>query len=95
MYPVRFTRTQNTMYGHSNITVSPKTASHLLHEAQDQQVLPEYDCNTPQEPLLATVKQQKLAWFGHVIRHDFLCNTVLHGKLKELSSNIFPIVTPF
>ncbi|GFS27874.1 hypothetical protein ElyMa_005312900 [Elysia marginata] len=24
----------------------------------------------PQEPLLATVKRRKLAWFGHVTRHD-------------------------
>ena len=26
----------------------------------------------PQEPLLATVKRQKLAWFGHVTCHDSL-----------------------
>ena len=26
----------------------------------------------PQEPLLATDKRRKLAWFGHVTRHDSL-----------------------
>ena len=26
----------------------------------------------PQEPILATVKRRKLAWFGHVTRHDSL-----------------------
>ena len=32
-----------------------------------------------QEPLLATVARQKLAWFGHVTRHDSLCKTILGG----------------
>ena len=27
----------------------------------------------PQEHLLATVKRWKLAWFGHVTRHDSVC----------------------
>ena len=27
---------------------------------------------SPQEPLLATVKRHKLAWFRHVTRHDNL-----------------------
>ena len=36
----------------------------------------------PQEPLLATVKRQKLAWFGHVTRHDSLSKTILQGTLE-------------
>ena len=31
----------------------------------------------PQEPLLATVKRQKLGWFRHVTRHDSLSKTIL------------------
>ena len=33
----------------------------------------------PQQPLLATVKRRKLAWFGHVTRHDSLSKTILQG----------------
>ena len=33
----------------------------------------------PQERLLAMVKRRKLAWFGHVTRHDSLSKTILHG----------------
>ncbi|KAH3852769.1 hypothetical protein DPMN_095287 [Dreissena polymorpha] len=39
----------------------------------------------PQEPLLATVKRRKLAWFGHVTRHDFLRKTV--GQVKRVNIN--------
>ena len=35
----------------------------------------------PQEPLPATVKKWKLAWFGHVTRQDSLSKTILHGTL--------------
>ena len=35
----------------------------------------------PQEPLPATVKRRKLAWFGHVTRHDSLFKTILQGTL--------------
>ena len=35
----------------------------------------------PQEPLLATVKRQKLACFGHVTRHDSLSKTIPSGHL--------------
>ena len=35
-----------------------------------------------QEPLLATVKRRKLAWFGHVTRHDSLSKTILQGTLE-------------
>jgi hypothetical protein len=36
----------------------------------------------PQEPLLATVKRRKLAWFGHVTHHNTLSKTILQGTLK-------------
>ena len=36
----------------------------------------------PKEPLLATVKRLKLAWFGHVTRHDGLSKTILRGTLE-------------
>ena len=36
----------------------------------------------PQEPLLVTVKRRKLAWFGHVTRHDSLFKTILQGILE-------------
>ena len=36
----------------------------------------------PQEPLQATVKGWKLAWFGHVTRHDRLSKTILQGTLE-------------
>ena len=35
----------------------------------------------PQEPLLATVMKQKLAWFGPVTRHIGLSKTILQGTL--------------
>ena len=37
----------------------------------------------PQELLLATVKRQKLAWFGHVTRHDNLSKIILQGILED------------
>lgn len=36
----------------------------------------------PQEPLLATVKRRKLAWFGHVTRHNTLSKNILQGTLE-------------
>ena len=36
----------------------------------------------PQEPLLATVRRLKPAWFGHVTRHDSLSKTILQGTLE-------------
>ena len=36
----------------------------------------------PQEPLLAAVKRRKLAWFGHVTRHNSLSKTILQGALE-------------
>ena len=35
-----------------------------------------------QEPLLATVKKQKLACFGHVTRHDSLSKTILQSTME-------------
>ena len=37
----------------------------------------------PQEPVLATVKRRKPAWFGHVMRHDSLSETTLQGSSKD------------
>ena len=37
----------------------------------------------PQEPLLATVKKRKLAWFGHVTCHHSLSKTILQGTLES------------
>ena len=36
----------------------------------------------PQEPVLTTVKRQKLAGFRHVTHHDILSKTILQGTLK-------------
>ncbi|XP_076438559.1 uncharacterized protein LOC143277565 [Babylonia areolata] len=36
----------------------------------------------PQEPLLATVKRWKMAWFGPVIRHNTLSKTILQGTVE-------------
>ena len=36
----------------------------------------------PQEPLLATVKRRKLAWFGHITRHESLSKTIMQGTVE-------------
>ena len=36
----------------------------------------------PQEPLLPTVKREKLAWFGNVTFHDSLPRIILQGTLE-------------
>ena len=36
----------------------------------------------PQEPVLVTVKRWKLAWFGHVTRHNSLAKTILQSTLE-------------
>ncbi|XP_076468832.1 uncharacterized protein LOC143299483 [Babylonia areolata] len=36
----------------------------------------------PQEPLLVTIKRRKMAWFGHVIRHNTLSKTILQGTVE-------------
>ena len=35
-----------------------------------------------QEPLLTVMKRRKLAWFGHVNRHDSLAKTILQGTVE-------------
>ena len=56
--------------------------SHLEHEANDW-VRNEINFLVgPQEPLLATVKRRKLAWFGYVSRHDSLSKTIPQGTLE-------------
>ena len=37
-----------------------------------------------QEPLLATVKRRKLAWYGHTVCHDCLSKTILQGTLERI-----------
>ena len=37
----------------------------------------------PHERLLATVWRRKLAWLGHVTRHDSLSETIGQGTLKD------------
>ena len=37
----------------------------------------------PQEPLVATVKRRKFAWFEHVTRHTSLSKTIPQGTLKD------------
>ena len=34
------------------------------------------------EPLPATIKRRKLAWFGHVTHHDRLSKTILQGTME-------------
>ena len=36
----------------------------------------------PQENLVGIVKRRKLAWFGHITRHDSLAKTVMQGTLE-------------
>ena len=36
-----------------------------------------------QKPFQATVVRQKLAWFGHVTRHDSLSKSTLQGTLED------------
>ena len=53
------------------------TSSYLLLGAQNQRLGADQDQLVgPQEPLLATVKRWKLAWFGHITRHDSLSKTI-------------------
>ena len=53
--------------------------SYLEHKTNDWVWSKINFCVGPQEPLLATVKRRKLAWFGHVTRHDSLSKTILLG----------------
>ena len=65
--------------------VLEETSSHLLLGAQGQRLGAEQDrlpCGGPQEPLLATVKRRKRAWFGHATLYDCLSKTTLQGTLE-------------
>ena len=49
----------------------------------NEDILEEITARTgKQEPLLSTVKRRKLSWFGHTLRHDGLCKTVLQGTVE-------------
>ena len=56
--------------------------SYLKHKTNDWVVSKMNSLVGPQEPLLATVKRRKPAWFGHVPRHDSLSKTILRGILE-------------
>ena len=61
-----------------------EASPHLLLGVQDQRLGAE-QVNFlvgSQEPLLATVKGRKLAWYGCVTRHDILSKTILQGTLE-------------
>ena len=68
--------------------VPEKTSPHVLLEAQDQRLGAEHDqlLAGPHEPLLATVKRRKLAWFGHVTRHDSLSKPSLRAFSLEATN---------
>ena len=38
---------------------------------------------SPQEPLLATVKRRKLAWFGYVTRHVDLSKAIFQDTSED------------
>ena len=62
--------------------VHEKTSSYLEHKTNDPMQSEITFLVGPQEPLLATVKRWKFAWFGHVTHHDSLSKTILQGKLE-------------
>ena len=61
-----------------------ETSRHLLLGVKDQRLGAEEDqlLVDPKETLSATVKRQKLSWFGYVTRHDILFKTILQGTLE-------------
>ena len=62
--------------------VREETSPYPLLGAQDQRLGAEKDQLPCGSTVLATVKKRKLAWFGHVTRHDSLSKTILQGTLK-------------
>ena len=56
--------------------------SYLEHETNDRVRSKISFFVGPKEPLQGTVKGRKLAWFGHVTRHDILSKTILQGTLE-------------
>ena len=35
-----------------------------------------------QETIITSIKRRKMAWFGHVVRHDTLTKTILQGTIE-------------
>ena len=67
------------------VAFSEKICRHLLpkeHKTNDWVQSKTSFLVDPQKPLLATVKRWKLAWFGHVTRHDNFSKTILQGTLE-------------
>ena len=60
----------------------PLCISYLEHKTNDWVRSKINFLGGPQGSLLATVKRRKLAWFGHVSRHDSLFKTILQGFLE-------------
>ena len=60
--------------------------SYLEHKTSDWLRSKINSC-VPLEPLLAPVKRQKLAWFGHVTHHNSLSKTILRGTLMSGQPN--------
>ena len=56
--------------------------SYLEHETNDQVLSKINFLVGPQEPLLATVKRRKLAWFEYATHLDSLSKTILQGTLE-------------
>ena len=54
--------------------------SYLEHKTNDWVRSKINFLGSSQKPLLATIKRQKLARFGHVTRHDSLSKTILQGN---------------
>ena len=47
-----------------------------------QNFQPAENIKLQKEALPTTVKRRKLAWFGHVTRHDSLSKTILQGTME-------------
>ena len=61
---------------------SPHLVGHLEHKTNDWVRSKISFLVGPQEPLLATAKRLRLAWFGHVALHDNISKTIIQGTLK-------------
>ena len=46
--------------------------------------------NEEEDPVLATVRRRKLAWLGHVRRHDSLSKTILQSTFEGLPATPRP-----
>ena len=56
--------------------------SYREHKTNDYVLTTVRNLVGPQQPLLATVKRRKLAWFGHLTRHNSLSKTILQGTVE-------------